>query len=480
VDDQALLLLPQLLAESANPGEACGRAAAALAAIFGVPVAVLGRRDNRWEVLAAAPHEEPRTQPGRWASLARIVESSDPARFDPHASVAAAEWLIRPLDIHVPPKWAIAAGRGPDAALIEMSLDRIRGELGLAIDLCAAKAALKRSDLIVQRIAEMCEQLPPRDKADTLYRRILDAAASAGRATIAALALGGERDAALRIVATIGYPLALVEDLVIPTDAGILGFAYRSGEPILARSDEDFPALPRRRLRYRTPSFMAIPLEADERTLGVIALADRADTRPFDRTDFTMVRTTTAAGARMLRSLQLIEERQQLVDQTAQDPLTGLLNRRTLEKRLQEELERARRQHQSLAVLMIDVDYFKLINDSLGHLKGDETLRKVAEILRSSIRVFDVSARYGGDEFTILMPAISPSAVVQTAERIRRRIETIRLTGAAATPISVSIGGAILKADRSSDDLLERADRALYQAKAEGRNRISVADDPPP
>jgi diguanylate cyclase (GGDEF)-like protein len=438
---------------------------------------VLRLRNDRWEIAATTLAEQEISQRELPALLAAMPRPADGRGLELELTPAVLEhWIVRHLDAGLPRRWALAVGRRPNAALVETWLYRMGGELALALEVCTLKAALARSDLVIRRTSETVQQLPADSDAAELCRRILEAAAEVGRATMAVLALGSADDEALRIVATVGYPLVLVQDLPVRTDAGILGFVYRSGEAILARSDLDFPELPRRRLRYRTQSFIAVPLQADQRTLGVVALADRRDANPFDESDFASVRSLAGAAARMLRSLQLLDERRYLLDQTALDHLTGLLNRRTLEKRLQEELERARRQQLPLAVLMIDVDSFKAVNDSLGHLKGDEILRRVAQILRSSIRVFDVSARYGGDEFAVVMPAISASAVVQTAERIRRRIERVRLAGASETPVSVSIGVVILSLERSSDELLERADQALYRAKGEGRNRVAMAE----
>ena len=157
------------------------------------------------------------------------------------------------------------------------------------------------------------------------------------------------------------------------------------------------------------------------------------------------------------------------------DPLTGLFNRRHFLSRLEEEVQRARRQRSPLAVMMLDVDDFKQLNDRLGHPVGDAVLREVGDVLRRSVRLFDVCARQGGDEFAILMPGSSPEDSRQIAERIRAGIEDSRPSAASGSDdvrLAASIGIAAF-ANTTAEDLMDRADRALYAAKRLGKNRIS-------
>ena len=152
------------------------------------------------------------------------------------------------------------------------------------------------------------------------------------------------------------------------------------------------------------------------------------------------------------------------------DPVTGLFNRRHFETRLQAELQRARRQQEDLALLMVDIDDFKRINDTFGHLEGDRALREVADLLRGGVRIFDLCARYGGEEFAIVMPATPRSFAIQVAERIRQRIH--EYTRFDPYPITVSIGVGLLRPDDNTDDLVNAADRALIRAKGAGKNTV--------
>ncbi len=236
-------------------------------------------------------------------------------------------------------------------------------------------------------------------------------------------------------------------------------------------------AQPRRR-RYRTGSFMALPLYADGQALGVLTFADRADLQPFNRGDLTLARAMAAPAALGLSTARLAHKAKDLAYAAAVDPLTSLFNRRYFETRIDEEIQRARRYGLDLALLVIDADDFKALNDTLGHLVGDRVLRAMSDTLRRSVRAFDVCTRFGGEEFAILMPGSTPTTALQSAERIRQRIEQYRFDPGLIPPErhpTISIGVAVLSDESSAQDLIARADRALYAAKAAGKNCVRLA-----
>jgi two-component system cell cycle response regulator len=223
---------------------------------------------------------------------------------------------------------------------------------------------------------------------------------------------------------------------------------------------------------------MAVPLLAGPDGVGVITLADRAGGAPFDRADLAAVRMIAAPAALALSRQRLMQQTEELAHLAAIDPLTGLFNRRYLQTRLAGELERARRVEADVAVMMVDVDRFKTINDTYGHGVGDLILQHVSDILRRSVRLSDVCTRYGGDEFAIVVPESAHTAP-QSAERIRQRIEAYlwrTVAPAVEMQITVSVGVAIAERGEGADDLIGRADRYLYQAKADGRNCVRPAE----
>lgn len=159
------------------------------------------------------------------------------------------------------------------------------------------------------------------------------------------------------------------------------------------------------------------------------------------------------------------------------DGLTGAGNRLHLESVMNREVEQAHRYQDALSVLVLDLDHFKRINDEFGHATGDYVLKMVAKTLAANSRCADMTFRFGGEEFVILLNKTTTAGAKITAERIRRNIERLALRYASKLiPVSVSIGVATLCRGESKEDLLARADRALYQAKQNGRNQVVVAE----
>jgi diguanylate cyclase (GGDEF)-like protein len=152
------------------------------------------------------------------------------------------------------------------------------------------------------------------------------------------------------------------------------------------------------------------------------------------------------------------------------DVVTGLLNRRGAEEALEREASRANRLRAPLSLALVDVDLFKQVNDSLGHAAGDEVLARVARIIQSNARAIDAIARWGGDEFLVLLPGTPLVGARSFAERVRASAEAQDDAGAKAT---LSIGVAERQKDEGMDAVLARADAALYEAKRLGRNRVA-------
>lgn len=184
------------------------------------------------------------------------------------------------------------------------------------------------------------------------------------------------------------------------------------------------------------------------------------------------------------RTVELEAANAQLETLVRNDALTGVTNRRGFDEKLEEEWRRASRYSAFVSILMIDVDYFKNYNDTLGHQAGDRALKMIATALSKLFkRAGEVVARYGGEEFVVLMPGVTPGETIEAAERARLQIEELKMShpsSDAAAVITVSIGHAIgfPGETNSKTELIAAADKALYKAKLNGRNRVEGDRNP--
>jgi two-component system, cell cycle response regulator len=241
-----------------------------------------------------------------------------------------------------------------------------------------------------------------------------------------------------------------------------LGLAESS--PMLVIEDDDAIA------DAEGPPPLVVPVMLGERRVGRIALGPREGS--------TTARSVIEIFARELggplQTALLMEESQRLAKF---DSLTGRLNRRAFMEEAQREVERVHRYSDSLSLLLIDIDHFKLINDRRGHASGDCALREMGRLIGERGRKLDIGARWGGEEFVVAMPSTSIDLAAQAAERLRQEIEQLQLLDANGEPLSftVSIGVAELQRMEEFEAVIDRADRAMYRAKMAGRNQVHCA-----
>lgn len=218
-------------------------------------------------------------------------------------------------------------------------------------------------------------------------------------------------------------------------------------------------------------SWLGAPLESKGALHGVISVACRGR-RAFTEQHQELLKTLAHHAVAALESAHLFEI-------ANVDALTGLVTPRALRARLADEFARAVTEKRSLGLIMLDVDHFKRVNDTYGHEVGNEVLSAIANLIASRLRGTDTAGRYGGEEFTILLPGAPAARAVDIAERLREAISERPLpTSAGALPISASFGVATFPATPAADPaaLLAAADAALYRSKGEGRNRVTQAD----
>ena len=229
---------------------------------------------------------------------------------------------------------------------------------------------------------------------------------------------------------------------------------------------------------YRYLLLLTAKFEKQDVVTGLDAGADDYLTKPFDVGE---LRARVRSGKRILELQHaLLRTQEALQYEAAHDPLTGLWNRGAILDLLRRETQRHQRTGSALGVIMADLDHFKHINDSYGHLVGDAVLREISNRLQGSVRTYDFIGRYGGEEFLIIIPSCNPSDLQAGAERLRHAIADKPVetsVGPIQCTISIGVASAPMAEDGVSEleALLKVSDEALYRAKDSGRNRVEIA-----
>jgi len=252
----------------------------------------------------------------------------------------------------------------------------------------------------------------------------------------------------------------------VPAAAGLIGKALSTSKTII---DNDVRASTDSVDLYsESCARMCIPLISFGQTLGLLVL-DSDQNDAFNSNDVQPLESVADICATAIQNAHYVERVKQLA---YLDGLTGIFNRRFFELRISEEIERASRFDTGMAVIMIDIDQFKRLNDEFGHLLGDEVLRQVSSIFHGQLRKIDVVCRYGGEEFAILLSQTSPEHAMAVAEKLRKMAESWQFPGV-PRPVTISAGVANYAEHGSTrDDLVKAADAGLYAAKQAGRNCV--------
>jgi diguanylate cyclase (GGDEF)-like protein len=306
---------------------------------------------------------------------------------------------------------------------------------------------------------------------DTGYVRekVIEAATRLLGAEAGSLLLLDHKTGELFFEVALGEKGDQVKAIRLKPRTGIAGWVAEHREPVLSNSvagDRRFFSGVDEQSGFVTRNMVCVPVMAKDRLIGVLQALNKIEGE-FSEDDVTILYALGNQVAIAIENAQLYQE-------AITDGLTGLYHHKYFEIRLREELDRARRYVHPLSIAMVDIDYFKRVNDQHGHLAGDRVLERLAAMLKKETRLSDVVARYGGEEFALILPFADHKNVIMVGERIRKRVQETDIDGISVT---VSIGIAYFDGKTGDMDpvkFVKAADSMLYQAKNSGRNRVET------
>ncbi len=238
--------------------------------------------------------------------------------------------------------------------------------------------------------------------------------------------------------------------------------------PIIKKSQRAFAS------NYKTSSCAIVPLICQDRVVGVLNLADKLDSDSFNRDNIALIDLFSQLVGASIGNVKLFEKTQR---QATTDGLTGLVNHKTFYEILEKELWRSRRYGGQISLTMVDIDNLKKINDTYGHRAGDKVIREISRRIKECIRQIDTAARYGGDEFAVILPNTSLVDAIVAAERMVDVVAHSPTTWKKEQiPLSISVGLGQYDSDTNPEDITSRSDQALYTAKQAGKNTVKIFD----
>ncbi|MFQ5587750.1 MAG: diguanylate cyclase [Nitrospiria bacterium] len=355
-------------------------------------------------------------------------------------------------------------------------------QTGVVIDLLALQNQISRQRSSIRSLSALTDfsfQL----EEEALYKKLLEQTTQALNAEQGSLMVFDDKKEALSVKAMTGVSPALFSLFNQKMGEGIAGRVCESRSALLVQDiSEDKRVSASPRSRYKTASFLSVPLIKHKDAVGVVSLADKVDGQCFTEEDLNLLMAMGSFLTMAIERARLCTTAAVLKEISISDSLTGLLNRRYFFERLTEEIERTKRHGLPTCLIMIDIDDFKKINDTHGHMAGDEALKWLARLLRNTIRAIDVASRYGGEEFTVILPNTKIEDARIIAERVCLAVEQKSRRQKKNSPggnLTVSVGLASFPGDAATaHELIHHADIALYEAKHRGKNRVVVYEAP--
>ncbi|MDQ1590123.1 MAG: hypothetical protein QOG71_750 [Pyrinomonadaceae bacterium] len=381
-----------------------------------------------------------------------------------------------PLTVGDELKGALLVGDGKLSEEKRRGINEFCLELALPLEVLRLREELERSLRASYHLQTFTQQINEVEPSEA-YAAILRHSTELLRSERGSLLLFDEASNELEVKAAVGPRADVTQEQRVRLSESVSGAVLLDGRPRVVRDLKatELHRAPAER-KYKTDSFISYPIITGGRKVGVINMTDKAGGEPYDELDLHLLESMAPQMALALDRAGWHQKATQFQLLSITDPLTGLLNRRYLEERLAEEFERSKRHRFPMSFLMIDIDNFKEYNDHHGHQAGDLALEITAQCLKSALRSADVASRYGGEEFSILLPQTSATEALVIAERIRSRVEKSSYPHGESQPhgaITVSIGiSAFGPKLETPTSIIGAADHALYVAKSRGKNCV--------
>lgn len=401
------------------------------------------------------------------------------------AGVFLAGRMVRPIGDVVGSVRRIASGdlehrvppSGPaELAILAESVNSMGAEIRQRLEeVREANEKLDRKVYELSVLFDVSRSMNFRSYSPDLLGYLMDMVLEALHASWGSLMMLDTKTDRLQVKVVRGAPFEGEKAVELEPGEGIAGEVITKGEPIIANLGADDPRFvpfkSQKGYERKINQLICVPLLAENTAIGVVNVVNKKDGSDFNENDLRLLTALASLAARSL-------ENARLYDQAIRECKTGLFVPSYFEARLQDEVTISRRFKRSFSVLMLDLDHFKKVNDTHGHLVGDRVLIHLAEVIKHSLREdIDVACRFGGEEFALLLPETGKKGALTFGERLRARVE--RETSAPDMDLpAVTLSGGCATYPEDGEDhetLLERADQALYKAKEGGRNRIEAA-----